>query len=86
VKRVAIAAALALGAILANTTGVAHADDVRVVGADGVEEYYYNEADCLADGPDVHVQVNDEQYSNFYCKVGDFGHWYLYFTDNPAPH
>lgn len=86
-KRIAVAGALAMGAALANTTGVAHADDILVVGYDGVEEFYYTEAECREDGPTVHLQINDHAYPYWYCRIGDdrgdTEHWYLWNSDNP---
>ncbi|MET4427213.1 MULTISPECIES: hypothetical protein [unclassified Mycolicibacterium] len=81
-KKIVATGALALSAALANAT-VAYADDVLVVGADGVEEFYYTEADCAADGPDVHLQVNDREYPYWFCKQGEHGHWYLWNSDTP---
>lgn len=85
-KKFAVAGALALGAVFA-AAGVAHADDILVVGYDGVEEYYYTEADCLADAPNVHLQINDRAYPYAYCRIGDDNgdttHWYLWNTDIP---
>lgn len=86
-KKIAAAGALALGATFANVTAVAHADDILVVGFDGVEEFYYNEADCRADGPTVHLQINDHAYPYWYCRIGDdrgdTTHWYLWNSDTP---
>lgn len=85
-KRFAAAGALALGAMLA-TGGVAHADDILVVGYDGVEEYYNTEAECREDGPTVRLQINDRAYPYWYCRIGDDRgdtvHWYLWNSDNP---
>lgn len=87
IRTATAAAALALAATLANVTAVAHADDIQVLGYDGVEEFYYTEAECLADGPTVHLQINDHAYPYWYCRIGDdrgdTTHWYLWNTDNP---
>ncbi|OWL98684.1 hypothetical protein B7435_24290 [Mycolicibacterium peregrinum] len=86
-KRFAVAGVLALGAVFTNTTGVANADDILVVGFDGVEEYYNTEAECQEDGPTVHLQINDTTYPYWYCRIGDDRgdtvHWYLWNSDTP---
>jgi len=69
-KRFAVASALALGAVFA-AAGVAHADDILVVGYDGVEEYYNTEAECRADGPNVHLEINDRRNCQ-YLWIGVF--------------
>lgn len=85
-KRFAVAGALALSAVFA-ATGVAGADDILVVGYDGVEEYYLTEAECRADGPNVRLQINDRAYPYWYCRIGDDNgdttHWYLWNSDVP---
>ncbi|MDH6194850.1 hypothetical protein M2272_001479 [Mycobacterium frederiksbergense] len=85
-KRLVIASSFVLGAML-SFAGVASADDILVVGFDGVEEFYYTQADCEADGPNVRLQINDQAYPYWYCRIGDDRgdnvHWYLYNTDIP---
>lgn len=85
-KGLITAGVLASGAVL-GCAGVAHADDVLVVGYDGVEEYYLTEAECLADAPNVHLQINDQAFPYAYCRIGDDNgdtvHWYLWNTDTP---
>lgn len=70
------AGVMALGFALL-PTGVAHADDVVVEGK------YSTEKACMVDGPDTHLESNDEAYRYWYCDQGDDGFWYLHNTDAP---
>ncbi|WP_441963565.1 hypothetical protein, partial [Mycolicibacterium houstonense] len=59
-KKFAAAGVLALGAALATSTGVAHADDVVVRDANGIPWSWPTEASCIKDGPDQHLQNSDD--------------------------
>lgn len=58
-NKLAVAGALALGAVL-STAGVAHADDVVVRDANGIPWSWPTEAACIKDGPDQHLQNADD--------------------------
>ena len=69
---------------LAVGTGVAHADDV-IVGSHGVPIPYTTEKACISDGPDTHLETNDQAYPYWYCQRDEDGSWYLHNTDKPNP-
>lgn len=84
-KRIAVAGALALSAVFANTAGVAHADDVVVRDANGIPWSWPTEASCIKDGPDQHLENSDDDsfLKYWYCLQHDDGLWYLHNTDSP---
>jgi hypothetical protein len=84
-KRFVAAGALALGAVLASVTGVAHADDVVVRDANGIPWSWPTEASCIKDGPDQHLENTDDDsfLKYWYCLKHDDGLWYLHNTDSP---
>lgn len=81
VKKVLAVVVSALGGVFL-TAGIAYAEDV-VVGSGGVPIPYTTEKACISDGPDTHLEVNDEAYPYWYCQQGDDGSWYLHNTDTP---
>lgn len=78
----AIAAGLLLG-----TAGVAVADDVVVYDGDtGIPWSWGTKAECISDGPDMHLDNvgEDEVYKYWYCLQHDDGLWYLHNSDQPT--
>lgn len=73
--RTIAAGMLATGALLTLGLGVAHADEVQVEG-----NYATIEA-CQADGPQVEIARNDADYTNWDCRQGDDGLFYLYLSN-----
>ncbi|MEZ0052628.1 hypothetical protein ABIA30_003650 [Mycobacterium sp. MAA66] len=85
-KNLIAAAMMAGGTLVASSPGVAQADDVAVVGADGVDEYYFTQEECAADGPKVRLQEQDQRWPYWFCTQEADGKWYLWNTDDPSPH
>ncbi|KWX20185.1 hypothetical protein AFM11_32115 [Mycolicibacterium wolinskyi] len=85
--RLVAAAALAVVGALATSTGIAHADDVVVRDpANGIPWSWPDQAACLKDGPDTHLDNpdDDEFLKYWYCEQHDDGLWYLHNTDSPT--
>ncbi len=84
-KKFSVAAALALGAVMA-TASIAHADDVVVRDANGIPRSWQTEASCIKDGPDQHLEnIDDDAFLKYwYCMQHDDGLWYLHNTDSPT--
>lgn len=80
IKTLAVVAAAAAGTLL--SVGSAQADDV-IVGWNGVPYTYSSERACLSDGPDTHLEENDEFYPYYYCTQVAHGAWVLHNTDQP---
>lgn len=74
-KRMIAAAALTAGGLLTLGVGVAHADEVQVEG-----NYATLEA-CQADGPHVEITYDNDAYSQWDCRQGDDGLFYLYLSN-----
>jgi hypothetical protein len=82
-KKLAAAGALAVGALLMNASGVAHADDVVVRDANGNPLSWSDQASCDRDGPHQHLSNAEEEHNLQYwhCELHDDGLWYLHNTD-----
>jgi hypothetical protein len=69
-------AALWLAGLMSLGTGVAAAgDEVLVDGS------YSTMAACQTDGPEVQIAQDNDRYSNWECREGSDGLYYLYLTD-----
>jgi hypothetical protein len=75
-KRIAATAAAFAFAGLSAGAGVATAgDEVLVDGS------YSTVAACQTDGPEVQIAQDNDRYSNWECREGDDGLYYLYLTN-----
>ena len=74
-KRTIAAAALTACGLLTLGVGVAHADEVQVEG-----NYATLEA-CQADGPQVEIAHDDASYTQWDCRQGDDGLFYLFLSN-----
>ena len=73
----AIGAALAVAGLISVGAGVAAAagDEVLVDGS------YSTLAACQTDGPEVQIAEENDLYSDWECREGDDGLFYLYLTN-----
>ncbi len=80
-KKLLIAGAFVLGSIAG--TGVANAEEVRVVDAAGTPVTFMTQEACMADGPQIALAnpEEDAKYPYFLCREGDDGLWYLFNSD-----
>ncbi|BBY76306.1 hypothetical protein MPRF_32050 [Mycolicibacterium parafortuitum] len=80
-KKLLFAAACVAGAIAG--AGVANAEEVRVVDANGTPVTFQTQDACLADGPHIALSnpEEDAQYPYFLCREGEDGLWYLFNSD-----
>jgi hypothetical protein len=65
------------------SAGVAQAEEVRVVDANGVPLSWDSQEACQTDGPNIALASPEEdaQYPYFVCRAGDDGLWYLFNSD-----
>lgn len=71
-----IGAALAAAGLMTVGPGTsAAADEVLVDGS------YSTMAACQTDGPEVQIAQDNDAYSNWECREGDDGLFYLYLTN-----
>ncbi|MGV0635038.1 hypothetical protein ABQE69_13125 [Mycolicibacillus trivialis] len=85
-KKLATGTAIAVG-LLMGGAAVASADDVIVYDGDtGVPWSWATKAECISDGPDMHLDNvgEDEVYQYWYCLQHDDGLWYLHNSDQPT--
>lgn len=79
-KALIAAATVTAAAIL--SAGTAQADDV-ILGENGVAYTYPSQRACLSDGPDTHLEQNDNFYPYYFCTQQDSGLWILHNSDQP---
>jgi hypothetical protein len=76
-KKIIAAVALAFVGVFTTANAVAHADAVEVEGS------YATVEACRADGPHVHLAVDDAKYPYWSCQQGDDGYWHVWNSTNP---
>ena len=80
-KKLFIAGAFVIAAFAGSA--VANAEEVRLVGPDGVPLTWDSQEACQTDGPNVALSnpEEDAKYPYFICRQGDDGLWYLFNSD-----
>lgn len=74
-RAVAAAAVLAFAGLPAGVGVAAANDEVLVDGS------YSTAAACQTDGPEVQIAQDNDRYSDWECREGDDGLYYLYLTN-----
>ncbi|MDA2893784.1 hypothetical protein PDG61_22920 [Mycolicibacterium sp. BiH015] len=80
-KKLLIGGAFVAAAIAGS--GIANAEEVRVVDANGAPVTFVTQEACMADGPNIALANPEEDaaYPYFLCRQGDDGLWYLFNSD-----
>lgn len=74
-KTLVTASMLAFGGLMTLGAGIAAADEVQVDGS------YSTLAACQIDGPEVQIVWDNDAYTNWDCRQGGDGLYYLFLTN-----